>query len=113
MATKKRGNCKKYGRVQTGPRKGLCRKGPAGKKRKGAAKAGKRRPNCEKWGFSVLLGRCRRGPGGKREHPLLTQAKREAARRGQALHPLAVQAAKEAARRSASRTGLVSDIYGS
>lgn len=66
MAAKKRGNCKKFGRVKTGPRKGLCRKGPAHKKSTRCAKkkgASRRRANCEKWGYSALLGRCRKGPG--------------------------------------------------
>ena len=65
MAAKKRGNCKKWGRVKTGPRKGLCRKGPAAKKRsrKSAKKRG-RRANCEKFGYSERLGRCCKAPCG-------------------------------------------------
>jgi hypothetical protein len=64
--------CRK-GVVKSGPRKGKCRKvcpkncktlskARKAPKKRAAAKVSRRRANCEKWGFSVRLGRCRKGP---------------------------------------------------
>lgn len=72
MAKKKR--CTK-GLVKSGPRKGKCRKvcpkncKTLGKARRAAPKrkvSGRRRADCEKWGYSIRLGRCRKGPGRRR-----------------------------------------------
>lgn len=72
MATKKR--CTK-GVVKSGPRKGKCRKvcpkncktRTAGTKckapnRRATKRKTGKRANCEKFGYSVLLGRCRKSP---------------------------------------------------
>jgi hypothetical protein len=86
--------CKK-GVVKSGPRKGLCRKvarpstaRKSHKKRAPARKARGHRPNCEKFGFSVLLGRCRKGPvrshaGKVYKDDSVRQAMQASMRRGQ------------------------------
>lgn len=76
MAKRKK-SCRK-GVVKSGPRKGKCRKvcpkncaKTRAYGRRKAVKKGKsrRRANCEKWGYSELLGRCRKGPGRYRMPP--------------------------------------------
>lgn len=57
MATKR---CKKYGVVKSGPRKGMCRKHPAPKKK--GAKKSTRRGNCVKFGRNERTGMCRKAP---------------------------------------------------
>jgi uncharacterized protein YgiB involved in biofilm formation len=69
MAKRKK-SCRK-GVVKSGPRKGKCRKvcpkncakARTYGKRKAARKGkSRRRADCEKFGYSELLGRCRKGP---------------------------------------------------